>query len=206
MNPMIIKIASLLNNCKTDHNSSQLKAIKGKGDFLSNILTALKRGQMKSFHAQNRPLGTGSPMEKKGYKFHLESFRKGLLAKGKPLDKLSLNKEDLPLLKELLLQCGFSEQKVERFLKEIKNNNPDGEISLANFFQKIEELGPPERSEKNDKQYIVEPSAIPHIESVLRNFGLTPKELDNVFSAAKDESGGLDLKRFAIKIKEITFL
>lgn len=204
MNPMILKTASLLNDCKTVHNKNHAK-LKGKGDFLSNILAALSRGQTKSLHGQDKTARTGLPMEKKGYKFILESFRKGLLAKGKPLDKISLNKEDLPLLKKLLLQCGFSEQKVERFLKELKDGTPGGEINLGNFFQKVAKLGPPERSKENDaKNYVIEPSAIPHIESVLRNFGLTPKELDNVISAAKVEGGGLDLKRFAIKLKEIS--
>jgi len=33
---------------------------------------------------------------------------------------------------------------------------------------------------------------------------LTPKELDNVISAAKVEGGGLDLKRFAIKLKGVS--
>ena len=198
---MILKIASLLNDCKIAHNKNHVK-LKGKGDFLSNILAALNRGQTKSFHGQNRLLGTGLPMEKKGYKFYLESFRKGLLAKGKPLDKIYLNKEDLPLLKEFLFQCGFSQNNVERFLEELKNSNPDGAINLSQFFHKLTELGLPER--KDQQTFIVEPSAVPHIESLLRNFGLTPKELDHTFNVARDESGGLDLQKLAVKLKEIS--
>ncbi|MCK4828982.1 flagellar hook-length control protein FliK [bacterium] len=203
MNPMILKTASLLNDCKTVHNKNHEK-YKGKGDFLSNILAAMSRVQKSPFNGQNQHHLKGLPADKKGPRFYLESFRKGLLATGKPLDKISLNTEDLPLLKKFLLQCGFSEQKAERFLNELKNNNPNAEINLANFFQKIAELYPLEQTEKNEKQIcMIEPSAIPHIESVLRNFGLTPKELDNVFSAATVEGGGLDLKRFAIKLKQI---
>jgi len=183
MNPMILKTASLLNDCKTVHNKNHAK-FKGKGDFLSNILANLGRVQKNPFLGQNQHHLKGMLADKKGPRFYIE---------------------DLPLLKKFLLQCGFSEQKVERFLKELNNNNPDAEINLASFFQKIAELGPPEKPEKNDKQtFIIEPSAIPHIESVLRNFGLTPKELDNVFSAVKVEGGGVDLKRFAIKLKQIS--
>lgn len=204
MNPMILKTASLLNDCKTVHNKNHEK-FKGKGDFLSNILASLNRVQKSPFNGQNQHYLNGMSANKKGPRFYLESFRKGLLAQGKPLNNISLNKEDLFLLKKFLLQCGFSEQKTERFLNELKNNNTDAEINLANFFQKIAELDPAERSEKNDKETcMIEPSAIPHLESALRNFGLTPKELDNVFSAAKVEGGGLDPKRFAIKLKQIT--
>lgn len=204
MNPMILKTASLLNDCKTVHNKNHEK-FKGKGDFLSNILASLSRVQKSPFNGQNQHYLKGMSADKKGPRFYLESFRKGLLAQGKPLNNISLNKEDLFLLKKFLLQCGFSEQKTERFLNELKNNNTDAEINLANFFQKIAELDPAERSEKHDKETcMIEPSAIPHLESALRNFGLTPKELDNVFSAAKVEGGGLDPKRFAIKLKQIT--
>ncbi|MEA1949364.1 MAG: flagellar hook-length control protein FliK [Thermodesulfobacteriota bacterium] len=201
---MILKTASLLNDCKTVHNKNHEK-FKGKGDFLSNILASLSRVQKSPFNGQNQHYLKGMSADKKGPRFYLESFRKGLLAQGKPLNNISLNKEDLFLLKKFLLQCGFPEQKTERFLNELKNNNTDAEINLANFFQKIAELDPTERSEKNDKETcMIEPSAIPHLESALRNFGLTPKELDNVFSAAKVEGGGLDPKRFAIKLKQIT--
>ena len=204
MNPMILKTASLLNDCKTVHNKNHEK-FKGKGDFLSNVLTSLNRVQKSPFNGQNQHSLNGMSADKKGPRFYLESFRKGLLAKGKALDKISLNKEDFFLLKKFLLQCGFSEQKTERFLNELKNNNTDGKINLANFFQNITELDPAERSEKNDKKtHMIESSTIPHLESVLRNFGLTPKELDNVLSAAKVEGGGVDPKIFAIKLKQIT--
>jgi len=204
MNPMLLKTASLGNDCKTVHNNNHGK-FKTKGDFLSNILANLGRSQKSHFNGQNHHHLKGLSSDNKGPRFYLESFRKGLLATGKPLDKISLNTEDLPLLKKLLLQCGFSEQKADNFLKELKISNPYGEINLANFFQKIGELDPPEQTEKNEKQTcMIEPSAIPHMESILRNFGLTPKELDTIFSAAKVDGGGVDLKRFAIKLKEIS--
>lgn len=204
MNPMILKTASLLNDSKTVHNKNHTK-YKDKGDFLSNILASLNRVQKSSFNGQDRHYLNGMTADKKEPRCYLESFRKGLLAQGKTLDKISLNKEDLFLLKKFLLQCGYSEQKTERFLNELKNNNPDGEINYANFFQKIAELDPAERSEKDDKKScIIELSAIPHLESALRNFGLTPKEIDNVLSAAKVEGGGVDPKIFAIKLKQIT--
>jgi hypothetical protein len=204
MNPMLLKTASSFNDCKTVSKNNHGK-FKTEGDFLSHILTSLGRGRKTLFHEQYHHQLKGMSSDTKGPRFYLESFRNALLATGKPLDKISLNTEDLPLLKKLLLQCGFSEQKADNFLKELKISNPDGEINLANFFQKIAKLDPPERTEKNEKQTcMIEPSAIPHMESILRNFGLTPKELDTIFGAAKVDGGGVDLKRLTIKLKQIS--
>jgi len=91
---------------------------------------------------------------------------------------------------------------VERLLRELVENNPHGEIDLSQFFLKIAELGPPKG---NIYQPItLEPSAIPYIESALRDCGLTPKEIERALSAARVEGGGLNLDKFVAKIKEIS--
>jgi flagellar hook-length control protein FliK len=203
MNPMLIKTASSLNDCKTVSKNNHGK-FKAKGDFLSHILTSLGRGRKTLFHGQDHHQVKGMSSDTEGPRFYLESFRNALLATGKPLDKISLNTEDLPLLKKLLLQCGVSEQKAENILNELKINTPDGEINLANFFQTIGELDLPEQTENHKQTCMIEPSAIPHMESVLRKFGLPPRELDTVFSAAKVDGGGVDPKMVAIKLKQIS--
>ena len=204
MNPMLIKTALSFNDCKTVSKNNHGK-FETKGDFLSHILTSLGRGRKTLFHGQHDHQIKGMYSDTEGPRFYLESFRNALLATGKPLDKISLTTEDLPLLKKLLLQCGVSEQKAENILNELKINTPDGEINLASFFQTIGELDLAEQTEENDKQTcMIEPSAIPHMESVLRNFGLPPKELDTVFSAAKVDGGGADPKMVAIKLKQIS--
>ena len=48
---------------------------------------------------------------------------------------------------------------------------------------------------------MIEPSAIPHMESILRDFGLTPKELDTIFSATKVDGRGGGSKKICNKIK-----
>lgn len=201
---MLLKTASLLNDYKTVSKSNHGK-FKTKGDFLSHILTSLGRGRKTLLNGQHHHQVKGMSSDTKTPRFNLESFRNALLATGKPLDKISLTTEDLPLLKKLFLQCGVSEQKAENILNELKINTPDGEINLASFFQTIGELDLPEQTEENDKKTcMIEPSAIPHMESVLRNFGLPPRELDTVFSAAKVDGGGIDLKIVAIKLKQVS--
>ena len=201
MNQMILKIASLPIDYKTDIKGKHLESGKDSGDFFSTIQGLMKSVQRRSFHGSTEPPGAGLPL-KDGYRFYLESLRKGLLGKGKPLNRISLKGQDLPVLKEFLYQCGLSQEAVERLLRELVENNPHGEIDLSQFFLKIAELGPPKG---NIYQPItLEPSAIPYIESALRDCGLTPKEIERALSAARVEGGGLNLDKFVAKIKEIS--
>jgi len=201
MNPIILKIISSPINCQGGNNGRVLKSVKGTGDFFASIQKSLNSAQKKPFHHPTRPAQTGSAL-KKGYKFYIESLRKELLVRGKPLNKISLNKKDLFVLKKFLYHCGFSQESVEKFLQGLAENNPKGEINLSRFFHKLTELEPPEK--KSYQPVALDISAIPHLESLLRDFGLSPKELDHAFSFARLESGGLDLKKFIIKLKEIS--
>lgn len=201
MNPINLKIVSLPIDYKTDIKGKSLVSGKDSGDFFSLIRKLMNSTQEKSFNSPSEPPRAGLPI-KKGHFFYLESLRKGLLGKGKPLNKISLNSNDLPILKKLLYQCGFSQENAEKFLKELLQNNPRGEINLSQFFLKISELGPPKR---NIYQPItLEPSAIPYIESALRDLGLTTKEVEHVLASARVEGGGLDLNKFVIKLKGIS--
>ena len=201
MNQMMLKIASLPIDPKTGTKGEPLESGKGSRDFFSVIQRLMKSVQKRSLHRYTKLPGAGLPLEDR-YCFYLESLRKGLLARGKPLNRISLNSQDLPVLKRFLYQCGFSQEGVERFLRELVENNPHGEIDLSQFFLKIDELGPPRR--RIYQPITLEPSAIPYIESVLRDFGLTPREIEHALSAARVEGRGLDLDRFIIKIKQIS--
>ena len=201
---MLLKAAPSFNDCKTVSKLNHGK-FKTKGDFLFHILTSLGRGRKTLLNGQQHHQVKNISSDTKTPRFNLKSFRNALLATGKSLDKIYLATEDLPLLKKLLLQCNVSERKAENILNELKINTPDGEISLAKFFQTIGDLDLPEQPEENDKQTcMIEPSAIPHMESILRNFGLPLGELDTVFSTAKVDGGGVDPNLVAIKLKQIS--
>ena len=201
MSTMIANSTSLPINCKIGSKGKALKSGKGNGDLFSTILKSMNLVQKKSFHMPSKSLKAGSTVKKGNY-LYLESLRKALLGKGKPLNKISLNNKDIPVLKKLLCQCGFSPEDAENLLKELLQNNPRGEINLSQFFNKITELAPPKK--KIYQPIILEPAAIPYIESALRNLGLTPKEVEHVLSGARGEGGGLDLNRFVINLKGIS--
>jgi len=198
---MIANSSSLPINCKIGSKGKALKLGKGNGDLFSTILKSMNLVQKKSFHMPSKSLKAGSTVKKGNY-LYLESLRKALLGKGKPLNKISLNNKDIPVLKKFLCQFGFSQEDAENLLKELLQNNPHGEINLSQFFNKITELAPPKK--KIYQPITLEPAAIPYIESALRDLGLTPKEVEHVLSGARVEGGGLDLNRFVINLKRIS--
>ena len=200
-NPMILKLMSSLLSDKASGNIKAFKSDKGSRHFLTDMLTALNTSKNSAFNMADKPAKINMTPNNKGYKYYLESFKKALLAQGKSLNGTFLKEKDLPLVKTFLLQCGFSNEKVEQFLKDLKDNNSNGEFNLSQIFLKITELGAQKR--KNQPDETIAPATVPYIESVLRDFNLTPKELDGVFSNARTEGGGLDLHKFVDKLKEI---
>lgn len=106
------------------------------------------------------------------------------------------------MLRRFLHQCGFSKKRVERFLKDLKENTHGTEIKLSRFFQRIPELGPPKG--KIDKAVTIESSAIPHIESVLREAGLTPRHVDQILNTSRGKDGRLYLDRLELRLKELS--
>jgi flagellar hook-length control protein FliK len=200
-NPMVQKLMASLLNDKASGNVTPLKVGKGNRQCFPDMLKALHASKNGTFNMADKPAKINTTSNKKGYKYYLESFKKELLAQGKPLNKIFLKENDLPLLKTFLFKCGFSQEKVEQFLKDLKANNSNGEFNLSQILTKITELGTPNREEHQDE--MVAPATVPYIESILRDFNLTPKELDRVFSKARGEGGGLDLHKLVAKLKEI---
>jgi flagellar hook-length control protein FliK len=202
INPVILKfVSSLLNS---DASNSAISSASGDGGkhFLVDMQNALRTFSNKSSFAAHESIKTNTASNEKGYKYYLESFKKKLLAQGKPLNDVILKESDFPLVKKFLLQCGFSNEKVDKFLQDLKADSPGGQINLSYFFQKASELESPEEKAYKDK--IIASSAIPYIESILRDFQFAPNEMDNVINAVKVQGGGLKLDKFVTKLKEIS--
>ena len=161
----------------------------------------LKIASLPNDYKTGRAEDPGSGKGSRGFFSTIQRSMKSV-QKRSPLNRISLNSQDLPILKKFLYQCGLSQEGVERLLRELAGDNPHGGINLSQLLLKIAELGPPDR--RIDQAITLEPSAIPYIESALRDFGLTPRQIENALSAARVGGGGLDLDRFVIKIKEIS--
>nr|MBC8361415.1 flagellar hook-length control protein FliK [Candidatus Desulfatibia profunda] len=202
MNPMILELISSLTNYETDHPNKALNSVKGNDNLFSGILKSISSVPGKSSRGTDEPLRDGPASDKDGYHLYLESFQKALLTRGKQLNKVSLKQKDLPLMHTFLVHCGFSQKDVDRFLKELVEKNPGEGINLAQFFQKITELV--SSKSKRRQSGFWEPSAIPHIESILRNFGMTPQASDGVIGAAKVADGRLAPAKLVAELKHIS--
>jgi hypothetical protein len=202
INPVILQFMSSLFSSDSSANIQSSSSGNGGKHFLTDMQNALHASLGKASSKTHGSMKTNTASDAKGYKYYLETFKKELLAQGKPLSEIFLKEDDLPLVKKFLLQAGFSSEKVDGFIKDLKSNSPDGQISLSYFFQKASELESPKDKAYQNK--IIASTTIPYIESILRDFQFTPKEMDNVFSAAKVDGGGLDLNKFLSKVKEIS--
>ena len=202
MDTMILELISSSVNQKTANHDKGLKSAQGSGDLFSGILESLNTAPQKSSHEAQATEGAGKSTNKNRYHTYLESLRKALLAKGKPLNEINLKDEDLALINKFMRQCGFSQKKVDQFLKELAEKSPGGQINLARFFQEAKELAG--LKTKKEQESFLEPSAVPHLESILRNFGLTPQELERVFGAARVAGGRLDMGKFVAKLKQVS--
>jgi hypothetical protein len=131
--------------------------------------------------------------------FYVDQLRKGLLAKGKPLNRMTIGQEDICLLKEFLVHLGVSIERAEQILKNMAEKHPGGAIPLSQFIHHIAELDIPENASINRPR--VKSSAVPHLESALRAMGLSPKEVENLFNGTRDELGGLDLTKLKTNLK-----
>ena len=227
MNPKILKLDSLPVQMAGTKPQQPRKSGKAGEVFGPNFRDFWHQAQKKQEHGisgfANKGLSitTGNPLDPKialkkqisemvgafhkgmhprmGHTSYLDQLREGLLAKGKPLNKVSLKQEDHALLKKFLLQLGFSEEQGQDILKGLAENNPGGEILLSQFIQHISELGIPEN---NSFQHL-EPSVIPQLESALRSLGLKPKEVERIFSETRTEVGGLNLTKLVSKLKTL---
>ena len=106
-NPIILKLMSSLLNGKTSGNVKSLESGKGNRHFLSDMLKALHASKNGAFHMADKPTKINTTSNNKGYKYYLESFKKELLAQGKPLNKTFLKEKDLPLIKNISFPMRF---------------------------------------------------------------------------------------------------
>lgn len=142
-----------------------------------------------------------------GSSVYLETLRKGLLAKGKSLDKIYLKDSDINTLTDFLNQCGYNKTDVKKCIEKLLQNHSDGMIRLSDFFSEIEKHPLSSSSASSGKKsynpICMEPSVIPRIESALKDLGLSLKDADNTLNSARSTSGGLDLNKLIAQLKTL---
>ena len=214
IDPMILKALTFSRNFINNSQGSGLDPIKKTSDFLSFLRESLNPGQKKLFQ---QPAGFNkinelgqSPQRGKGLKenhrSYIEAFKKAFLSRGKPLEQIVLNQNDLNELNNFLSYCGFSRENRVDFFKGLVENNQGQQINLSEFFNRLEKFEPLEQN--SDLSILPEPAALDipkilHLESILKEFGFSPKEVDHIFNHAKFENGKLDLAKLVMKLKKV---
>ena len=199
MIPKTLQVASVTINHLRDTPTKPRSSVEWSMDFLPTLKQYMQSVQKKSYYRFEGP-PPGAACAKKEYVSYIEHLRNGLLSKGKPLDGMFLKGEDLPALRKLLRHSGLPQKVVEKLLKELIVDQPNKGINFSQLFSRIDELEATKR--KVDLSVTLEPSAILSIESMVRNIGLTQKQVDHVLSAARVEGGGLNLHKVMLALRE----
>jgi len=199
MTPETIEIAALLNGQAGSQNTGATKkANEGNAEqgFLQFLDKALGRGKKDELPwSQNIAQGVGS---KEGW---LESFRGALYCSGIGLKNMSLSSKALEGLKKLLLADGFTEDDVKGLLNGFLGSKAKKEISISELLHKIGELKG--KSKEQSADFVLEPSALPYLEILLRSFGLDVRQIEGFISQARIDGGKLSLKALAQSLKTI---
>ncbi|MBU2621881.1 MAG: flagellar hook-length control protein FliK [Proteobacteria bacterium] len=130
---------------------------------------------------------------------YLKAFNTGLAAKGKSSDNAYLKSNDINMLTEFLLQCGYTEADARQYIGKLLEKHPDGMIPLSEFFSQI--AAPETTGGKPYSSIIIDPSITPKFDSLLKDFGLTLEETDRTLNAARAADGGLDLDKLIAQLK-----
>ncbi len=129
----------------------------------------------------------------------IKSFRNMLLSGGIPLGDLSLSSEAMSGLRKLLLAEGFSESDVKNFLKELFGDQGGGEIKILELLEKLSGLK--DDFDKKFSDLTLDASVVPHMESLLRKFGLDAKEAGKILKHSRIDGGGLNVNNLLSNLK-----
>jgi len=130
---------------------------------------------------------------------YLEALNRGLVSRGKSLDNANLKSNDVNMLTDFLLQCGYTEADAKQFIGKLLEKHPNGMIPLSEFFSQV--LAPGTSGKIPYPSIIINSSATPRFDSLLKDFGLTLEETDRTLNAARAADGGLDLDKLIAQLK-----
>ncbi len=138
----------------------------------------------------------------------IEMVRRAFLAKGVPLDQVVLDKNDFESLRTILDKLDFSRTSIDNFFQQMVQDNPGRKTTLSDFFKDLtqfeKEFNATSSHRAGDAQVLyLDKSIVPHIESSLRDLGVTPEILDSLLPSVSDVDGNVDLKKLVHQLKKI---
>ena len=199
MNPPSMTLNLIPNNLeiKTKQGTSghAVNVPQSEGGMFSRLLEqALRPGKAQCLQADKKTTETkGTAPE------WLEHFRHQLFLLGIPLEEMLLSREALPDLKRILVGEGYSESAVMGFLSRLFHGEAGHEIRLIELFEGLSELKA--SSDKKSADAVLEVSAAPYLEAMLRRLGLDLREVNSAIDQAEEQEGRLNLKSLVCNLK-----
>lgn len=132
---------------------------------------------------------------------YLDVLHKSLLTKGKRLDQMFIEREDLPAVTDFLERCGFAQQDIARFTRDVLPQLATERIRMSDVFRQLRQIKKP--ADKKASPAVLDAAAVPHVESILRAFDLAPQTVDRILAQARSGDGGLDLVRLVENLKKV---
>ncbi|MFH0730508.1 MAG: flagellar hook-length control protein FliK [Pseudomonadota bacterium] len=139
-----------------------------------------------------------SPVALKGHAL-IAHLKNNLRSSGVSLDQSMADDSALAGIKKVLLGAGFEAGQVKNLLSELKINAGGNGVRVATLFEGISRLTEPPTAKS--KPTYLDISLLPHIETLLAKFELTPDQIKTALSAAKVEGKGIDAERLASELK-----
>jgi len=129
----------------------------------------------------------------------IAQLKKNLQSLGVSPDQLTADDSALAAIEKVLIGAGFEARQVINLIGELKMNAGGKGVKVSTLFEGISRLTEP--SVAKSKPAYLEISALPHIETLLAQFGLTPDQIKTAFGSAKVEGKGIDAGRLASELK-----
>ena len=198
MNPQTINLASILQDLTLGPQQGPARRV-GNQATSEKVFSRLMKQGMQSIR------GTVFPAEQKVTQKSitdrdwLEKFRNRLLSAGIPLKDLSLSSKAQPALQDLLLAQGLSEDDVKAFLAELFGGDGRQQIEITQLLKKLSELTV--STDRKSRDPVLEVSALPHLETLLRSLGLDVGQTGKALDQARVDGGGVSLKGLVHALK-----
>jgi flagellar hook-length control protein FliK len=128
------------------------------------------------------------------------------LTRGISLEKIVLENGDFEFLGAVLEKMGFSQPRIQQFFKQMMEMRSDGSITLADFFRDLITFEQDEKSGHgipgSSLSGSLDKSAIPHLELILRDLGVSAEKTDQMLVNAARQNGSLDMDKLVIQLKQ----
>lgn len=121
------------------------------------------------------------------------------------LDNLSIDKDGLEALGDLLVQAGFSQASVEELISDLTSSleEGDGLMSVSDFMDNLFELPLAEEEDITQAEVLMPTSDLPYIKSLLSMMGVSEQEIASVMDEASQGAQGFDFDDFIEQLDQL---